>query len=250
MDTPSRVCSVCNTTFYKRVSLKRWNSNQGKYCSRKCFGESLKGHAFYRAPRTVWPVVDETLANGSVVHWSEGFHDGRSYFRVRVTCGACKKSRTIEATKTRGKIGVTFSGLCHDCNLELSRGSWGPGSSHPGWQGGVYLVAGYRYIHIANLPQEQLDLVLPMVRKSKGKPFAIPEHRLIKALELGRALVPTEVVHHRNGDKLDNRPENLEITTPAKHRQLDVQYFHLWQDALARISELEMELLRCKGERD
>ena len=43
------------------------------------------------------------------------------------------------------------------------------------------------------------------------RPGQISEHRLVAAQKLGRALQPREVVHHCDGDRSNNHPDNLEV---------------------------------------
>jgi hypothetical protein len=50
------------------------------------------------------------------------------------------------------------------------------------------------------------------------------QHRVVMAEQLGRELHPDENAHHRNGDRSDNRPENLEL-------------WSTWQPAGQRVEE-------------
>lgn len=53
---------------------------------------------------------------------------------------------------------------------------------------------------------------------NKGR---VLEHRFVMEQKLGRILDPdTEWVHHKNGLKGDNNPENLEVMSPRDHLRL------------------------------
>jgi hypothetical protein len=63
-----------------------------------------------------------------------------------------------------------------------------------------YISHGYRIVPVP-----------PGDRHLSNYDGSLAEHRLVMARFLGRALGQFESVHHKNGDRLDNRLENLEI---------------------------------------
>lgn len=55
-------------------------------------------------------------------------------------------------------------------------------------------------------------------RAADGRVFL--EHRLIVQAISGRRLKASEVVHHKNGKKGDNRPSNLEVLSWSAHGRI------------------------------
>lgn len=76
------------------------------------------------------------------------------------------------------------------------------------------------------------------------------EHVLVMEELLGRNLVPGETVHHRNGLRDDNRPQNLELWTRPQPSGIRAADAVAWaREVLARYAMTEFDEGRppCDG---
>lgn len=116
-------------------------------------------------------------------------------------CVECGIERYVEPSKFNHK---GWTGLCGACFNKSRTGELSP------WYkcGELINTQGYREVL---MPRD--DFFYGMANKYNY----VREHRLVMAKHLGRCLHRWESVHHKNGDKLDNRIENLELTTKNQH---------------------------------
>lgn len=246
--TQSRICKYCGHTFEKRANEGpgTWNLPRRLYCCRQCanLDKTGKEKPGKRKDRLQRPNAPVTLPSGSIIHWDEYHRTAVGVRKVPVTCGRCRRKRSILDGNARKPY---LTGYCYTCNQAHLRENMPSGARHRDWKGGHFISSnGYPAINIRALEGRAREIALQMARAIHGKPAVIHEHRLVMALHLDRPLLREEIVHHKNGVKTDNRIENLELTNQSEHQKMDRKYYDMWKHATTRIAELETELLRCR----
>lgn len=99
----------------------------------------------------------------------------------------------------------------------------GKGLDSVNWKGGRYITpTGYAMVYAPGNP----------MANSRGY---VREHRLVMSEKIGRVLRKDEEVHHIDGNKLNNSPENLQLMTKAEHTALHVKERKFKRDSLGRI---------------
>lgn len=91
-----------------------------------------------------------------------------------------------------------------------------------------------------------------------GRKVARREHRVVMERHLGRKLEPWELVHHKDGNKANNAPENLEVSDWGAHTtehhtggrksedaRRSMEAFALMREQLKREREAKAELLEA-----
>jgi hypothetical protein len=81
------------------------------------------------------------------------------------------------------------------------------------------------------------DLMKARYRKMRVNGKQVNVCRYVMEQKLGRQLEPGEYVHHINGNKLDDRPENLEVVTAKAHATIHLLGKSLPDDVRQKISK-------------
>lgn len=169
-------CIKCRKEF--RTFPSEIKRGRGKFCSKRCYFSILSGRKLSEEHR-------RRIGNA---------HRGRPKGDAQVKKMSESMLGKRISLKVRNKMRKTH----------LRIGTKPPrnprsGSDHPFWKGGRSIrPTGYVFVLAKDDPAADIN-------------GYVAEHRLVMSRYLGRSLLKTEYVHHKNGNRQDNRLENLEL---------------------------------------
>lgn len=196
-------CKDCNKEFLKsRYTMKQWSGR-----CRSCAG--IFRTPTNRAPRyciACAGVIDKPKN----VNWS--------VYQRRLFCGdPCQRSFMLKENNPQWRQRIPV--LCTKCDKEIPFPEMMPPSTRlkKRFCGRICQSEFHGYRKVGETyPRGGSDYT--KVKSENGR--ARGQHRVIAETALGRTLKKSEVVHHINGVRSDNRNTNLLICSNSYHRQL------------------------------
>jgi len=94
-------------------------------------------------------------------------------------------------------------------------GTAGKGTPHEGYRRGKFFGVGTK--RVSTCGYVEIHLPGHILADKHGR---VAEHRLVMSEHIRRPIEKTEHVHHINGDRSDNRIENLVILTKSHHNSI------------------------------
>lgn len=122
---------------------------------------------------------------------------------------AAERSRRYRARKHVERFGPSAG------NMSGRHGNHAKGAQHPRWNR-KRLVTSHGYVLVRVDPSHPRAFGPPRLKRFK---YAY-EHDIVMEGAVGRHLRRGETVHHLNGRRDDNRPENLALETTTEHARI------------------------------